>query len=159
MDLGKGITAEEEAEAKAAAEAAAAEAAAKANQTSGAETTYGDAVEASVSDLDLFAAIIYCEAGGESYECQLAVASVIMNRVKSGNFPNTLYDVIYQRGQFSPARSGKLSRAISRGSASSSCYQAAQEALNGADNTNGCLYFRDYSSSISGIVYDTMIFY
>ena len=58
-----------------------------------------------------------------------------MNRVKSGSFPNSISGVIYQSGQFTPASSGKLARVLSSGNISSSCYQAAAEALSGADNT------------------------
>ena len=59
----------------------------------------------------------------------LAVATVIMNRVESSRFPNSISGVIYQSGQFTPARSGKLARVLSNGKISSSCYQAAAEAL------------------------------
>lgn len=112
-----------------------------------------------VSDLDLMAAIIYCEAGGESYETQLAVGAVIVNRMHSSRFPNTLSGVIYQRGQFTPASSGKLERVIRQGRANSSCYSAAAEALNGVDNTDGCLFFNDYNGSREGIRFGGMVFW
>ena len=106
--------------------------------------------------MTLLAAIIYCEAGGESYETQLAVGAVVVNRVKSGRFPNSIYSVIYQPGQFGPARTGKLERKLASG-VSSSCYSAAQEALSGVDNTNGALYFNDGYSS-QGIMIGSMHF-
>lgn len=112
-----------------------------------------------VDDLTLMAAIIYCEAGAESYETQLAVGAVIMNRVQSVGYPNTLYDVIYQGGQFGPARSGKLARVIQQGKVTSSCYTAAQEALNDVDNTGGCLYFNDYNGTRDGLVIGGMVFW
>ena len=72
-------------------------------------------VSVSTSDLDLMAAIIECEAGGESYEGKIGVGAVIMNRIRSGEFPNTLSEVIYQSGQFEPTWTGKLSSVLSRG--------------------------------------------
>ena len=68
------------------------------------------------------AAIIECEAGGESYEGKVGVGAVIMNRIRSGEFPNTLSEVIYQSGQFEPTWTGKLSNVLSRG-ASEACYE------------------------------------
>ena len=145
------IVAQKEAERKAAEEKAAAEAAkaAKKNTSSKkAETTQGEAVSAGADDLTLLAAIIECEAGGESYECQLAVGAAVINRVKSGSYPNSISGVIYQKGQFGPASSGKLARKLS-GRISSSCYSAAQEAMSGVDNTGGCTSFNDHGSGIS----------
>ena len=68
-----------------------------------------EAVLTSASELNILAALVQCEAGGESYEGQLAVASVVMNRVRCGAYPNTITDVIYASGQFSPANSTKMS--------------------------------------------------
>lgn len=118
-----------------------------------------EAVSASTDDFTLLASIIYCEAGGENYETQLATAAVIMNRVRSGAFPNSVREVIYQNGQFGPVKSGKLARVIAQGKATASCYQAAQDALNGADNTGGCLYFNDYNSLGKGITIGNMVFW
>ena len=58
------------------------------------------------------AAIIYCEAGAEPYQGKVAVGAVIMNRVRSSRFPNTISGVIYQKGQFGPAITGKLGRVL-----------------------------------------------
>lgn len=97
-------------------------------------------VAAGSGELDLLAAIIECEAGGESHTGKVAVGAVIMNRVRSGQFPNSITDVVYQSGQFSPVASGKLSSVVARG-ARSDCYQAAQDALNGSNPIGGALYF------------------
>lgn len=97
-------------------------------------------VSASDSELALLAAIIQCEAGGESHTGKVAVGAVIMNRVRSSQFPNTIHDVVYQRGQFSPVASGILSSVLSKG-ARSDCYQAAQEALAGSNPIGNALYF------------------
>ena len=93
------------------------------------------------SDWRYMTCIIYCEARGESYQSQKAVGIVVMNRVKSDLFPNNIYDVIYQRGQFSPTRNGSMNRAlnlydqqIKTGKFSAemtSCRKAAFEVLNG----------------------------
>ena len=144
------IAAQKEAERKAAAEAAKAAKKNTSENTSSkkAETTQGEAVSAGADDLTLLAAIIECEAGGESYECQLAVGAAVINRVKSSSYPNSISGVIYQKGQFGPASSGKLARKLS-GRISSSCYSAAQEAMSGVDNTGGCTSFNDHGSGIS----------
>ena len=163
LKTGKGVTLEEEAAKKAAEEAAKkaaaeAEAAKNAAANSGAATTQGSAVSASADDVTLLAAIIQCEAGGCSYAGQLAVGAVVMNRVKSSSFPNTISGVIYQSGQFSPARTGKLASRLARG-VSASCRQAAMEALSGKDNTNGAKYFKYASSGQRGVIYGTVVFY
>ena len=82
-------------------------------------------------DTKLLAALIYCEAGNESYNGQLAVGAVVMNRVRSGAYPNTISGVIYASGQFPPALNGKVARAYTNNVMSQSCYQAAQAAING----------------------------
>ena len=163
LKTGKAVTLEEEAAKKAAEEAAKkaaaeAEAAKNAAANSGAATTQGSAVSASADDVTLLAALIQCEAGGCSYEGKLAVGAVVMNRVKSRSFPNTISGVIYQSGQFSPARTGKLASRLARG-VSASCRQAAMEALSGKDNTNGAKYFKYASSGQRGVVYGTVVFY
>lgn len=99
-------------------------------------------VEVASNDRYLLANLIYCEAGGESYECQVAVGAVVMNRVKSTVFPDTIVGVIYQKKQFTPASSGRLALALSKNSATESCYKAADAALAGVTNVSDCLYFR-----------------
>ena len=158
LEVGTGLTMaqieeirRQEEEAKAAAEAARAEAAAKAAAQ--------QASIATTDDVTLLAAMIYCEAGGEGYDTQLAVGSVIMNRVRSGGYANTIYGVISQRGQFPPATNGKLARVLANGKATASCFMAAQQAIAGADNTWGCLHFNDYNGSRQGLVIGGMVFW
>lgn len=90
------------------------------------------------SELRLMSAIINCEAGGESYQGQLAVGIVIMNRVRSKQFPNTLRGVIYQKNQFSPVRNGALKTKLAQYDAGrikdaqwKSCIRAAKNVLEG----------------------------
>ena len=95
---------------------------------------------ASSDDLSLLAAIIYCEAGNQSREGKVAVGAVVLNRVASSSFPNSIHDVIYQSGQFTPAYSGSLASALA-GGVPSDCVEAAQAALNGENPVGGALYF------------------
>ena len=104
----------------------------------------GASMSASDSELALLAAIIQCEAGGESHTGKVAVGAVIMNRVRSSQFPNSITEVVYQSGQFSPVASGILSSVLSQG-ASGDCYQAAQEALAGSNPIGSALYFNSGS--------------
>ncbi len=94
------------------------------------------------TDLAIMAAILECEAGDQPYEGLIAVGSVIVNRVKDPRFPDTISGVIFSPGQFTPVASGRFAIVYARG-AMSRCYQAAQEVLNGANNTNA-LYFHMY---------------
>ena len=157
MDLGKGLTVAqiEEQQRKEAEEKAKAEAAAKQNSTYN-TTTANDLSD--VDDVTLLAAIIYCEAGGSSYECKLAVASVIMNRVNSSKYPNTLRGVLFQRGQFPPATNGKLENRLATGKVTQSCYKVAKDALAGKNNAKGCYRFNDYSGQ-KGMRIDGMVFW
>ena len=90
---------------------------------------------------ELLAALIFCEAGNQPYAGKVAVGAVVMNRVESGRFPNTIREVIYQRGQFTPAMTGKLERVILAGRVPSSCYDAARDALNGETTVGDALFF------------------
>lgn len=114
------------------------------------DDTYTEETEAesasSSSDLDLMAAIIYCEAGNQSYEGMVAVGAVVMNRVYSASFPNTISEVIYQSGQFTPASSGTLASALASG-VPSTCYDAAAAAMAGENPVGGALYFNGGSGS------------
>ena len=92
------------------------------------------------SEEDLLAALIYCEAGNQSYDGMVAVGAVVMNRVNSDSFPSTVSDVIYQDGQFTPAYSGALDSALANG-VPSTCYDAAAAALNGENPVGDALYF------------------
>lgn len=86
------------------------------------------------SELDMMAAIIYVEAGIEPYEGKVAVGSVVMNRVASPYFPNTISGVIYQSGQFTPVASGRFELALTNNLANADCVRAAKEVLNGHRN-------------------------
>ena len=90
---------------------------------------------------ELMASIIFCEAGNQSYEGQVAVGAVIMNRVKSGTFPNTIEGVIYQSGQFAPVATGWLNKVRSSSGYTQTAMQAAIDALNGSNPIGNCLYF------------------
>ena len=94
----------------------------------------------SSDDTALLAALIYCEAGNQSYEGMVAVGAVVMNRVYSSSFPNSISEVIYQGGQFTPASSGSLSSALANG-VPSACYDAAVAAIGGENPVGGALYF------------------
>lgn len=97
--------------------------------------------QAKSSQIKLLAAIIFCEAGNQCYEGKVAVGSVVLNRVSSSRYPNSIEKVIYQRGQFTPAMTGRLASVLSSGRIPSSCYEAAQDALNGAKPVGNALYF------------------
>lgn len=125
------------------------------DNTTGSDTSSGGTVNA--SDVAMLAALIQCEAGGESYEGKLAVGSVVMNRVDSSYFPDTVVGVIYQSGQFSPVASGRFAVVLSSG-ADSSCVQAATEVLAGTRTLN-CLYFRRNNGLINGTVIGNHVFY
>ena len=109
-------------------------------------------------EYDLLAALIQCEAGGESYIGQVAVGNVVMNRVESSNHPDTISEVIYAAGQFSPVRNGSLSRTLSSGNISASCRQAALEAIAGSEPVGDKLYFRRVNGR-SGQVIGNHVFY
>ncbi len=108
------------------------------------ESSWRDISEVSFAEGDryLLANLIYCEAGGEPYNGQVAVGAVVMNRVLSSVFPNTVTGVIYQSRQFSPVASGRLALALAEGKATASCYQAADEAMKGSTNVGNSVYFR-----------------
>ena len=109
-----------------------------------AQSSWRDISEVSFAEGDryLLANLIYCEAGGESYAGQVAVGSVVINRVLSSVYPDTVTGVIYQSGQFSPVASGRLALALADGRATASCYQAADEVMRGTTNVGNCVYFR-----------------
>ena len=99
------------------------------------------AASVAASEQELLAALIYCEAGNQPYEGQVAVGAVVMNRVKSGVYPNTITDVIYQSGQFGPAMTGWLDSVLASGSYSDTARQAAADAIAGSNPVGDCLYF------------------
>ena len=156
LALGEAITIEEEQEELA--RIAEEKAAAKAAQVASSGTVQNEAVAVNADDVTLLAALIQCEAGNECYEGQLAVGAVVMNRVKSGRYPNSVYEVIYQPNQFPPAGRGYVANKIANG-LKSSCVQAAQEAINGMDNTGGAMSFRRAASGHAGVVIGNHVFY
>lgn len=109
-----------------------------------AQSSWRDISEVSFAEGDryLLANLIYCEAGAEPYVGQVAVGSVVINRVLSSVYPDTIVGVIYQSGQFSPVASGRLALALTEGRATSSCYQAADEVMAGTTTVGNCVYFR-----------------
>lgn len=116
------------------------------------------ATSASVDDTTLLAAIIQCEAGSECYEGKVAVGAVVLNRVRSGSYANSISGVIYQSGQFGPASNGSLARVLASGNISSSCRQAAADALAGADPTGGKLSFHR-ANGRDGLVIGNHVFF
>lgn len=92
----------------------------------------------STSDIQLMARAINGEARGEPYEGQVAVGAVILNRVKSSQFPNTIAGVIYQSGAFTAVSDGQINQPIAE---DSTVYKAARDAMNGWDPTSGCIYY------------------
>ena len=105
----------------------------------------------------LLAAIIQCEAEIEPYVGKIAVGNVVMNRVKSSHFPNTITGVIYQNGQFSPVASGRLAYRLEAG-VNEECARAAYEVLNGK-HVIDALFFRTYRGVINGTIIGTHVFY
>ncbi len=116
-------------------------------------------VEFAEGDRYLLANLIYCEAGGEPYDGKVAVGSVVINRVLSNKFPDTVVGVIYQRKQFSPVASGRLELALSANRATASCYQAADEAMSGVSNVGNCVFFRTPIPGLEGINIGGHVFY
>ena len=116
-------------------------------------------VEFEESDRYLLANLIYCEAGGEPYAGQVAVGAVVINRVLSSVYPNTVTGVIYQKYQFSPVGSGRLAIAMAENRATASCYKAADEAMSGQTNVGNCVYFRTPIPGLTGIQIGGHIFY
>ena len=110
-------------------------------------------------DRYLLANLIYCEAGGEPYAGQLAVGAVVINRVLSSIYPDTVTGVIYQKSQFSPVASGRLAIALAEDRATPACYQAADEAMAGVTNVGDCVYFRTPIEGLTGISIGGHIFY
>ena len=100
------------------------------------------------SDLYLLAKCVYAEARGESYTGQVAVAAVILNRVKSPSFPNTIAGVIYQPWAFTAVNDGQINLEPNQ-----TAYNAARDAMNGWDPTYGCLYYYNPRTATSKWIY------
>lgn len=132
------------------------------NDTASNDSTTSDSADftfsASASDIELFAALIECEAGSTNYEGMLAVASVVMNRVKNRYYPDTIRGVIFQSGQFTPVASGKVDTVLSRG-VKSVCVQVANDAIAGKNNVGDCLNFRSASTGRPGLLIGGNVFF
>lgn len=126
-----------------------------------AQGTWRNISEVSFADGDraLLANLIYCEAGGEPYAGKLAVGSVVVNRILSSVYPDSMVGVIYQSRQFSPVASGRLDLALASNQANADCYKAADEAMSGVTNVGNCVYFRTPVEGLTGIAIGGHIFY
>ena len=126
-----------------------------------ANAAWRDISEVSFEEGDryLLANLIYCDAGGEPYAGQLAVGSVVINRVLSSKYPDSVVGVIYQKSQFSPVGSGRLDLALAANKATANCYKAADEAMSGATNVGNCVYFRTPIPGLEGINIGGHVFY
>ena len=126
-----------------------------------AQSSWRDISEVTFTEDDryLLANLIYCEAGGEPYEGQVAVGAVVINRVLSSVFPNTVSGVIYQSGQFEPVSTGRLALALAEDRATDSCYRAADEAMSGYSNVGTCVFFRTPIPGLEGINIGGHVFY
>lgn len=100
------------------------------------------------SDLYLLSCCVYGEARGESYTGKVAVAAVVLNRVKNSNFPNTVSGVIYQKGAFTCVSDGQINLGTN-----DECTRAAQDALNGCDPSGGALYYFNPSTATSAWIW------
>ena len=98
----------------------------------------------SSNNVNLLARIINGEARGESYTGQVAVGAVVLNRVRSSSFPNTIAGVIYQPGAFTAVSDGQINKPVVQ-----SCYNAARDALNGWDPSGGALYYYNPNTATS----------
>ncbi len=150
LDLGEGITVEEE-------KKALEEAKAMAKQTTQITTEQKAAVTATYDDVTILGALIQLESGHECYEGQVAVGAVCMNRLRSGRYGGNIADVIYAKGQF-PATAKRVASVAANG-VKPSCLQAAQEAFNGVDNTGGATHFITIRSGHGGLVIGNHVFY
>ena len=106
------------------------------SSSSNSESSGGSSSNVSSSNLNLLSRLVYGEARGESYTGQVAVAAVVLNRVKSSKFPNTISGVIYQSGAFDCVSDGQINL-----SPNATAKKAAQDAINGWDPSNGAIYY------------------
>lgn len=126
-----------------------------------AQSKWRDISEVTFSEEDryLLANLIYCEAGNQPYDGQVAVGAVVINRVLSSVYPNTVSGVIYQYKQFAPVLDGHLALALANNRATAACYRAADEAMSGFTNVGQCVYFRTPIPGLTGIQIGGHIFY
>lgn len=119
------------------------------NLNSSSSTTSGGI---SSSDLNLLARCVYAEARGEPYTGQVAIAAVVLNRVKNSAFPNTISGVIYQPWAFTAVNDGQINL-----TPNDTAYKAAQDALNGWDPTYGCLYYYNPATATSSWIWSRKV--
>ncbi len=126
-----------------------------------AQSSWRDISEVQFAEGDryLLANLIYCEAGNQPYEGQVGVGAVVINRVLSSVFPDTVVGVIYQNRQFSPVASGRLALALAENRATDACYRAADAAMSGQTTVGSCVYFRTPIEGLSGLQIGGHIFY
>ena len=126
-----------------------------------AQSTWRDISDIQFAEGDryLLANLIYCEAGNQPYEGQVGVGAVVINRVRSAVYPDTVVGVIYQNRQFSPVASGRLALALADNRASAACYSAADAAMQGQTTVGNCVYFRTPIPGLTGIQIGGHIFY
>ncbi len=133
------------------------EAARKAAEEKAKRTTNLGAIAASTDEVTLLAALIQAEGGGQPYEGKVGIGAVVMNRVRSAGYPNTIQAVIAQPGQFGPAASGRVAQIMASGP-SASCIQAAQAAINGETTVGTATHFKR-AGSANGYVIGDHVFY
>ncbi|MCF0131293.1 MAG: SH3 domain-containing protein [Pseudobutyrivibrio sp.] len=150
MVTGEALTLEEEEAIRLAAE----EEARKAKEAAEAKAAANQVIIDSADDLTLIAAIIQIEAGHEPYEGQVGVANVVLNRVSSPSYPNTVGEVIFAKGQFASSKMGKV---IGNG-VSSTCLQAASDAMAGVNTVGGACHFRR-AGNTEGLIIGHHVFY
>jgi spore cortex-lytic enzyme len=112
----------------------------------------GSTDNVSESDLNLLARCVYGESRGEPYTGQVAVAAVVLNRVRSSKFPNTIKGVIYQAGAFTAVSDGQINLTPNQ-----SAYNAARDALAGWDPTGGCLYYYNPDTATSSWIWSLTV--
>lgn len=108
--------------------------------TSGSSSSGGS----SSNDLNLLSRVVYSESRGEPYTGQVAVAAIVLNRVKSSSFPNTVAGVVYQAGAFDAVSDGQINL-----NPDATARKAAQDAMNGWDPTYGCIYYFNPATATS----------
>ena len=112
------------------------------------ETNNNTSSSTSNSDLNLLARLVYAEARGEPYSGQVAVAAVVLNRVKNSSFPNSIAGVIYQKGAFSVVDDGQINLTPNQ-----TAYSAARDAINGWDPTYGAIYYFNPKTATNGWIW------
>lgn len=117
---------------------------AKTEKALGVTLSQSGSTSLSSKELNLLARCVYSEARGEPYTGQVAVAAVVLNRVRNSSFPNTVSGVIYQPGAFTAVSDGQINLTPNE-----TAYKAARDALNGWDPTNGCLYYYNPATATS----------